>query len=149
MDKFEEYKVQIQAEHSDYKTLFVSKDSMLQNAEDTSGRNAPKGFSWIDYWRAMSGNHKSVLECSSCGKMIFADGIPPMMAKIYSKMELDENQHIAVGGHLLVPEPHASDYAGGFYIAPLCQKCNALRGENIIIRKGSILCKEFMTDQSN
>ena len=30
MDKFEEYKAQIQAEHSDYKTLFVSKETLVE-----------------------------------------------------------------------------------------------------------------------
>ena len=142
MDKFEEYKRKIESTHKDYVTLYVGDDVFLQNGNNTSERKAPKGFSWIDYWRAMSGNHKSQLECCSCGKMIFVDGIPPIMSKMYKLMNIDENNYIALGGHLLLKEPQSHDYAGGFYIAPLCPKCNAQRGQKIKIRKGTFLCKE-------
>lgn len=146
MDRFDEYKLQIESEHKDYTTLCVDENTMLQNGSNTTDRKAPKGFSWIDYWRAMSGNHKSQLECSSCGKMIFVDGIPPMMSKMYKLMNIDENDYIALGGHLLVKEPQSHDYVGGFYIAPLCPKCNAQREYKIQIRKGTILCKEVVSN---
>lgn len=146
MDKFEEYKREIESTHKDYVTLRVGDDVFLQNGNNTSERKAPKGFSWIDYWRAMSGNHKSQLECCSCGKMIFVDGIPPIMSKKYKLMNIDENDYIALGGHLMVEEPQSHDYVGGFYIAPLCPKCNAQRGYKIKIRKGTALCKEVVSD---
>lgn len=146
MDKFEEYKREIESTHKDYVTLRVGDDVFLQNGNNTSERKAPKGFSWIDYWRAMSGNHKSQLECCSCGKMIFVDGIPPIMSKMYKLMNIDENDYIALGGHLMVEEPQSHDYVGGFYIAPLCSKCNAQRGYKIKIRKGTALCKEVVSD---
>lgn len=146
MDKFEEYKREIESTHKDYVTLRVGDDVFLQNGNNTSERRAPKGFSWIDYWRAMSGNHKSQLECCSCGKMIFVDGIPPIMSKMYKQMNIDENDYIALGGHLMVEEPQSHDYVGGFYIAPLCPKCNAQRGYKIKIRKGTALCKEVVSD---
>jgi len=146
MDKFEEYKREIESTHKDYVTLRVGDDVFLQNGNNTSERKAPKGFSWIDYWRAMSGNHKSQLECCSCGKMIFVDGIPPIMSKMYKLMNIDENDYIALGGHLMVEEPQSHDYVGGFYIAPLCPKCNAQRGYKIKIRKGTALCKEVVSD---
>lgn len=146
MDKFEEYKREIESTHKDYVTLRVGDDVFLQNGNNTSERRAPKGFSWIDYWRAMSGNHKSQLECCSCGKMIFVDGIPPIMSKMYKLMNIDENDYIALGGHLMVEEPQSHDYVGGFYIAPLCPKCNAQRGYKIKIRKGTALCKEVVSD---
>lgn len=146
MDKFEEYKREIESTHKDYVTLHVGDDVFLQNGNNTSERRAPKGFSWIDYWRAMSGNHKSQLECCSCGKMIFVDGIPPIMSKMYKLMNIDENDYIALGGHLMVEEPQSHDYVGGFYIAPLCPKCNAQRGYKIKIRKGTALCKEVVSD---
>ena len=146
MDKFEEYKREIESTHKDYVTLRVGDDVFLQNGNNTSERRAPKGFSWIDYWRAMSGTHKSQLECCSCGKMIFVDGIPPIMSKMYKLMNIDENDYIALGGHLMVEEPQSHDYVGGFYIAPLCPKCNAQRGYKIKIRKGTALCKEVVSD---
>lgn len=146
MDKFEEYKREIESTHEDYVTLYVGDDVFLQNGNNTSERKTPKGFSWIDYWRAMSGNHKSQLECCSCGKMIFIDGIPPIMSKMYKLMNIDENDYIALGGHLMVEEPQSHDYVGGFYIAPLCPKCNAQRGYKIKIRKGTVLCKDVVSD---
>lgn len=146
MDKFDEYKKEIEANNKGYMTLCVGDDVFLQNGNNTSERKAPKGYSWIDYWRAMSGNHSSRLECSSCGRMIFADGVPPMMTTMYSMMGLDEKEHIAVGGHLLVKDPQSHDYSGGFYIAPLCPKCNGQRGKNINIKKGTVLCKEVTDD---
>lgn len=81
MNKFDEYKKEIEANHKEYMTLCVGDDVFLQNGNNTSERKAPKGYSWIDYWRAMSGNHESSLECSSCGKMIFVDEIPQMLKK--------------------------------------------------------------------
>ena len=94
MNKFDEYKKEIEANHKEYMTLCVGDDVFLQNGNDTSERKAPKGFSWIDYWRAMSGNHESSLECSSCGKMIFVDEIPQMLKKMYGLMGLNENENI-------------------------------------------------------
>lgn len=149
MDKFEEYKSKIEATCKDYTTLLVDKESVLQNGVSTAERSAPYGFSWIDYWRAMSGVYKSLLECSSCGKMIFADGIPPVLTKIYAVLGLDENEHKALGGHLLVKEPQDHDYPGGFYITPLCPKCKAQRGKEITIRQGSVLCKEITIEKNN
>lgn len=146
MNKFDEYKKEIEANHKEYMTLCVGNDVFLQNGNNTSERKAPKGYSWIDYWRAMSGNHNSRLECSSCGKMIFADGVPTMITTMYSMMGFDEKEHIAEGGHLLVKDPLSHDYSGGFYIAPLCSKCNGQRGKNINIKKGTVLCKEVTDD---
>ena len=145
-DKFEAYKKRIEDKHIDYVTLYVEQDAELPNGNNTAGRKAPEGLSWINYWRAMSGNHKSQLECSSCGKMIFVDGIPQIMSKMYKLMNIDENDYIAHGGHLLVEESQSHDYVGGFYIAPLCPKCNAQRGYKIKIRKGTVLCKEVVSD---
>lgn len=102
MEKFDEYKKEIEANHKEYMTLCVDDDVFLQNGNNTSERKAPKGYSWIDYWRAMSGNHESSLECSSCGKMIFVDEIPQMLKKMYGLMGLNENENIALGGHLIV-----------------------------------------------
>lgn len=146
MDKFEKYKREIESTHKDYVTLCVGDDVFLQNGNNTSERKAPKGYSWIDYWRAMSGNHESSLECSSCGKMIFVDEIPQILKKMYGLMGLNENENIALGGHMVVPEPHSHNYSGGFYIAPLCPKCNGQQGKNIKIKKGTTLCREIAVD---
>ena len=146
VDKFEAYKKRIEDKYTDYATLYVGQDAELQNGNSTTERKAPEGLSWINYWRAMSGNHKSQLECSSCGKMIFVDGIPPIMLKMYKAMNIDENDCIALGGHLLVEEPQSHDYVGGLYIAPLCSQCNAQRGNMITIKKGTFLCKEIVSD---
>lgn len=146
MNKFDEYKKEIEANHKEYMTLCVDDDVFLQNGNNTSERKAPKGYSWIDYWRAMSGNHNSRLECSSCENVIFTGDVSLTMKKMYGLMGLNENENIALGGHLVVPEPHSHNYLGGFYIAPLCPKCNGQRGKNIKIKKGTVLCKEVTDD---
>ena len=144
--KLDIYKEQIESKFVEYTTLCTECDIELQNGNNNLERKAPEGLSWINFWQAMSGNHKSQLECSCCGKMIFVDRIPPMMAKMYKLMDIDENDCIAIGGHLLVKEPQSHEYVGGFYIAPLCPKCNALREQKIKIRKGTLLCKEVIAD---
>ena len=153
MNKFDEYKKEIEANHKEYMTLCVGGDVFLQNGNNTSERKAPKGYSWIDYWRAMSGNHNSRLECSSCGNVIFTGDVSLTMKKMYGLMGLNENENIALGGHLLVKDPQSlakdpqsHDYSSGFYIAPLCLKCNGQRGKNINIKKGTLLCKEVTDD---
>ena len=143
MEQFTDYKSQLERQHREYVTLCVEKDTLLQNGEDTTNRTAPQGYSWIDYWRAMSGNHRSELSCSSCGKIIFADDVPEIMRKVYRMIGGSVHDHVAHGGHLMVEASPTGDYAGGFYIAPLCPQCNAQRGKKIKIRKGTLLCREI------
>lgn len=42
-------------------------DGTMTNANDTSDRDADHNWSWIDYWRAMTGIMDEPLHCSSCG----------------------------------------------------------------------------------
>lgn len=53
-----------------------------------------------------------------------------------------EDEHKAEGGHIWLTTPKDADWHGGRYITPLCQACNAKRGQQITLKKGSVLCKE-------
>lgn len=136
------YKSYIRKQFGIYPNIKVTKSTTLANCNGTFNRKAPCGFSWIDYWRAMSGSHITLLTCSSCGKIIHVGFVPKLMSNIYALSGDCEKRHIAVGGHVWVKTPTHSSYSGGRYITPLCIECNNKRGESITIRKGSILCKE-------
>lgn len=110
----------------------VVKEGFFKNAERTGDRSAYGGISWIDYWRAMTGNHATTLHCSSCGKEIVV-GLSALLNP--------ENQ--AIGGHIWLTAPAGADWQGGRFITPLCPACNAKRGEQIPLKEDSILCKEL------
>ncbi len=110
----------------------VVKEGLFKNAERTGDRSAYGGISWIDYWRAMTGNHATTLRCSSCGKEINA-GVSAILNP--------ENR--AYGGHIWLTAPAGADWQGGRFITPLCPACNAKRGEQIPLKEESILCKEL------
>lgn len=107
----------------------------------TSEREAEGEMSWIDYWRAMTGKYESPLSCASCGKAIYADGIPNYMSNFYRLTSDTAEQHVACGGHISLGGPPPSNI--NHYIIPLCPECNAKRGEMIPIRKGTLVCKEL------
>ena len=110
----------------------VTRGGLFKNAERTGDRSAHGGISWIDYWRAMTGNHASTLHCSSCGREIIV-GVSAILHP--------ENQ--ALGGHIWLTAPAGADWQGGRFITPLCPACNAKRGEQIPLKEDSILCKEL------
>ena len=99
-----------------------------------------KNVSWIYYWRAMTGLHSGTMACSSCGKEIYTGFVTLEMRTKYGDKV---NEHKAEGGHVWVDAPDGSNFKGGRYITPLCPACNAKRGQQITILKGSVLCKEL------
>ncbi len=123
--------------------LTVNKEGLFKNAEKTGDRDAHGGVYWIDYWRAITQNHAIILHCSSCGKEIVV-GEPTFEQKIDWELNGEtEDQHKAEGGHIWITAPKDADWQGGRYITPLCPACNAKRGQQIFLRKGSVLCKEI------
>ena len=122
--------------------LKVSENNLFKNAENTCSRDAYGGSSWIDYWRSVTRNLATTLRCSSCDKEIVV-GEPSCNQKLeWLLMGDTEDEHKAEGGHVWLTSPKGADWQGGRYITPLCPACNAKRGRHIILKKGSVLCKE-------
>ena len=137
---FEEYKQEVEKEFGECGVLDVNYDTKLKNCEKTGDRDAYKNVSWIYYWRAMTGLHSGTMACSSCGKEIYTGFVTLEMRTKYGDKV---NEHKAEGGHVWVDASDGSNFKGGRYITPLCPACNAKRGQQITILKGSVLCKEL------
>lgn len=137
------YRIRFVQEFGEPHLRKVTKEGLFKNAERTGDRSAHGGISWIDYWRAMTGNHATTLYCNSCGKEIVI-GAPNVFQRIkYGNNGETETEHQACGGHIWLTAPAGADWQGGRFITPLCPACNAQRGEHIPLREGSILCKEL------
>ena len=141
--EFNEYKKSIEEQHGGCRVLTANQDTTLMNCKDTCNRTAEQGWSWIDYWRAMTGNHESRLFCSSCGQVIFVGEVPKIMKDLYVATGDTVERHKAMGGHVWVNKPANGRYPEGRYITPLCPACNSRRGEEISIIKGSRICQEL------
>lgn len=140
---FAEYKKEVEEKFGKCMVLVCTGDHSKKNCENTGDRIAYKDLSWIDYWRAMTGDTSTTMLCSSCGKEIFVgDPTFDQLLKFSRKPDKVEN-HRAHGGHIWVDAPASKEYAGGRYIIPLCPECNGQHGKQIIIRKGSRYCKEL------
>lgn len=123
-----------------HKTRHFVNDGTMTNANKTGDRDADKGFSWIAYWRAMTGINDEPLLCSSCGKEIFTGDIPAADVEKYKKNG-DTSSHEAEGGHIWIQG--TNECPGGRYITPLCPSCNAKRGQQIPVKKNSKVFKEL------
>ena len=140
---FEEYKEYTNSTYNKdglHKVRHFANDGEMTNANNTSDRDADKNVSWINYWRAMTGNHTDPLYCSSCGKEIYSGKIPDS-AMLKYRLSGDKSSHKAMGGHIWVQG--TQNVPGGRYITPLCPECNAKRGQRIPVKKGSIIFKEL------
>lgn len=142
------YKSEIESECGRCTILNVIKSNNKKNCNNTDDRKAAKGWSWIDYWRAMTGNSETQLSCASCGKIIYVGPIPKMMERMYALTGDKPENHVAHGGHVWVNTPKSGKYKGGIYIVPLCPYCNGQHGKDIIIKEGSVLCKELCAEKS-
>ncbi len=136
------YKSKLVKNYEDPTILEVIEETSIKNAGNTGGRNAFGGMSWIDYWRAVTGNYATTLRCSSCGKVIVV-GEPTLTQRMdfVAKGETKDD-HKAEGGHMWVTAPDGVKWRGGLYITPLCPACNAKLEQYIPIKIGSELCKE-------
>lgn len=137
------YKSAINASYGECQLLTAKDSAEVANANNTSSRNAPRGFSWIDYWCAMTGTYRNPLYCSCCGKSIYAGDVPLIMKSAFLSMGETLEMHKAYGGHVWVTEPQGASYKGGRYITPLCPECNSKRGDKLVLRRGCLLCKEI------
>lgn len=140
--EYNDYKLEIESSYGEC-TIFKSIScGMMTNAKNTGEIEAYKGIDWIDYWRAMTGNHNETLCCSSCGKEITNN---PSLAQYVSYSQGDDTpeKHRAFGGHIWMTFEDNGSFASGRFITPLCPKCNDQRGKSIVMRKGIILCKEI------
>ena len=137
------YKQEVEYEFGECTILHSNFDHKERNCGNTEGRIAYKFVTWIDYWRAMTGNSATTMCCSSCGKEIFV-GEPTSAQKLKFSVRGDKvENHRAHGGHIWVDSPASKEYTGGRYITPLCPECNGQHGKEINIRKDSIYCKEL------
>lgn len=119
--------------------LVAQQGVKVHNAENTSDRRAPHGVSWIDYWRALTGRSESQLMCASCGKIIFAGEIPKVIRNLYAITNDSPEAHQALGGHISITPSDKENY----YITPLCPECNSRMGAELILRTGTLICKEY------
>ena len=140
---FDEYKQAVEKENGECQILHAQNTHNKKNCGKTGDRDAPKGVSWIDYWRAMTGKLSEILECSSCGKTIIVGEPTEEQKKEFTKGDDTVEKHKAHGGHIWVKTPEDKKFVGGRYITPLCPKCNGQHGKEIPIRKGSVYCKEL------
>lgn len=140
---FEDYKQFIEENYGECDVLQASCDHEKKNCGGTSNRFAPKSISWIDYWRAMTGNHGTIMTCSSCGKELFVGEPTEEQKKKFTKGDDTIEKHRAQGGHVWVNAPSDKGYSGGRYITPLCPECNGKHDQHIPIRKDAIYCKEL------
>lgn len=138
-----DYKQFIEDTYGKCVVLNANKEHTKKNCGGTGNRVAPKNYSWIDYWRAMTGNYSSTMVCSSCGKEIFVGSPTEEQKKKFSKGDDTIEKHRAQGGHVWVNAPSNKDYSGGRYITPLCPECNGQHDKHIPIRKGAEYCKEL------
>lgn len=140
--KLNDYKAEVEKCFATCTILTSSNAGTMTNADKTGDRVAYKGFDWIDYWRAMTGNHNNTLYCSSCGKEITNS---PSLAQYVKFNEGDDTpeKHKAFGGHIWVTAEPDDTFSGGRYITPLCPDCNAKRGQQVPMRKNINLCKEL------
>ncbi len=139
----EKYKHEFETEYGKCRILTSNQDTTLKNCSNTSNRVAPKGWSWIDYWRAMTDDANTTLTCSSCGKVIYVGEIPTIIKELYLLTDDKPENHKALGGHVWVNKPSKGNYEGGIYITPLCPECNNKRDESIPVLKGTKICKEL------
>lgn len=142
------YKSEIIEEYGSCTILKVKNSNFKKNCSNTGDRKAIKGWSWIDYWRSMTGIANNLLTCASCGKIIYAGPIPKMMEKMFYLTGDKPENHVAQGGHVWVNAPSNASYRGGRYIVPLCPYCNGQHDKDILILAGSILCKEVGTNNN-
>lgn len=142
-DDFLEYKKEIEEQFGDCKVLTANQDTILKKCNDFGGYVAEKGWTWINYWRAMTGNHESRLFCSSCGQVIFVGDVPKIMQNLYIATGDSIERHRAIGAHVWINPPKSGKYPGGRYILPLCPACNAKLSGDISIIKGSRVCREL------
>lgn len=142
------YKSEIESDFGRCTVLNVIKSNSKKNCNNTAYRKAAKGWSWIDYWRAMTGKTGNQLSCASCGKIIYVGPIPKMMERMYSLTGDKLENHVAYGGHIWVNAPESGKYEGGRYIVPLCPYCNGQHGKDIMIKEGSVLCKELGAEKA-
>ena len=140
---FSEYKQEVEEEFGKCTILYSKFDHNEKNCGNTGDRTAYKGESWINYWRAMTGNTDATMSCSSCGKEIFVGEPTPLQKLKFSLKDDKVENHRAHGGHILVESPTNNEYIGGRYITPLCPECNGQHGREINIRNGAVYCKEL------
>lgn len=138
-----QYKSELVKKYGRCQLLNVAKNTTLKNCNNTAERVAYRGWPWIEYWQAMTGNTDTQLTCSSCGKIIFVGDVPKVMQELYAITGNEPDDHKALGGHLWVRKPTSGNYPSGYYIAPICPKCNNKRGKEITILRGTTLCKEL------
>lgn len=139
---FAEYKEEIEKRFGVCDILDVTMDIKLKNADKTGDRDAYNYVDWIDYWRAITEKFATTLKCSSCGKTIIIGEPSEAQRRLFSLGDDTVAKHKAEGGHIWITAPEGANYSGGRYITPLCPSCNAKRGQQITIKKGSVLCKE-------
>ena len=138
-----EYKRSVEEDYGECQILHAEKTHGKKNCGGTGNRTAPKGYSWIDYWRAMTRNFCDTLKCSSCGKTIIVGEPTEEQKEEFTKGDDTVAKHKAHGGHIWVKTPAGKNFVGGRYITPLCPKCNGQHDQEIPIMKGAVYCKEL------
>lgn len=145
-EELRRYKEKVESEFGKCRVLTARMETTLAISNNTSENTAPKGVSWIDFWRSMTGCYESRLSCCSCGKVIYAEKVPEVMVKMYQSTGDNADNHRAIGAHMHVETPKSGNYPGGVYIAPLCPLCNSRKSEKIPVLRGTKICRELGTD---
>lgn len=122
----------------------------VRNMQKSSSHEAWGEVSWIDYWRALTGNYENQQKCACCGKIIFADVDTKEcqeLVKIHrlsGRSEITADVFQAEGAHIVYAQDKSGGRYNGTYIVPLCKKCNSSANDECFeIKAGSILCEEI------
>jgi len=122
----------------------------VRNMPKSSSRKAWGEVSWIDYWRALTGNYENQQKCACCGKIIFADVDTKECQELVKIHQLSGRSEItadvfqAEGAHIVYAQDKGGGRYNGTYIVPLCKKCNSSADdEDFKVETGSIICEEI------
>lgn len=143
-----DYSVHFHNENGEPYIIKLDKYETFKNLPRSSNRRAWGNISWINYWRALTGNYTNQMVCAHCGKAIFADVNDPKCTdfvrfyQLAGKTDITENDYQAMGAHIQF-ETNDEIY-DGIYIVPLCRECNNLKTEEgYSLQEGSVICAEI------
>lgn len=139
------------AENGELETQGWTVGTTFYNAHKTN-RKAWRGLSWINYWRAMTGNYANAMHCAACNTKIFAEpekveGAMTFLSNYDPSKGGSLQDFQAEGAHLYRNGVNADD---GYWIIPLCKKCNHPTNNLQMVCKSDVtVCEELAATEED